>query len=200
MDERKRASAITKAPSVREARVVDTVTLDHEERYRRRTLVTCGGGLEVLIDFEKPQRLEHGDALKLDDGALVRVVAADEKLIEVTSDNPARLMRAAWHLGNRHTPAEIGAEAIYFADDHVLVEMLRGLGLAVRPVSRPFRPERGAYDQGGHAHHVHGHHDHSHHDHGHHDHAHHDHEHLDHGDRAHGGHGHAHAGFRGRRP
>ena len=155
MDERKRASAITKAPSVREARVVDTVTLDHEERYRRRTLVTCDGGLEVLIDFDKPQRLEHGDALKLDDGALVRVVAADEKLIEVTSDNPARLARAAWHLGNRHTPAEIGKEAIYFASDHVLVEMLRGLGLTTREVMRPFRPERGAYDhhgQHGHAH------------------------------------------------
>jgi urease accessory protein len=69
------------------------------------------------------------------------------------------LLRAAWHLGNRHTPAEITGNAIYFAKDHVLVEMLRGLGLSTRPVTRPFKPERGAYDE---AHHGHHHHEHSH--------------------------------------
>ncbi|SED90397.1 urease accessory protein [Rhizobiales bacterium GAS191] len=174
-----RASSITRALAVREARVVDTVTLDHEDRYRRRAVLTCDGGLEVLLDLDKPARIEDGDALKLEDGRLVRVVAAPEELIEVTSDNPARLMRAAWHLGNRHTPAEIGAEAIYFASDHVLVEMLRGLGLSARPVTRPFRPERGAYEHAGHPHAGpdHGGHEHAGHDHGGHQHgdAHHDH-------------------------
>lgn len=152
-----RASSITRSPAVRADRVIDTVTLDHEDRYRRRAVLSCAGGLEVLLDLEKPARIEDGDALKLEDGRLIRVIAAAEELIEVSSDNPARLLRAAWHLGNRHTPAEITAEAIYFAKDHVLLEMLRGLGLAAKPVTRPFRPERGAYDQAGHGHGHHGH-------------------------------------------
>jgi urease accessory protein len=172
-----RASSITRSLAVRADRVVDAVTLDHEDRYRRRAVLTCDGGLEVLLDLDKPARIEDGDALKLEDGRLVRVIAAAERLMEVTSDNPARLLRAAWHLGNRHTPAEIGAEAIYFPEDHVLVEMLRGLGLTAKPVMRPFRPERGAYDHAGHDH---GSHDHSGHDHGSHDHGSHRHGHADH--------------------
>jgi urease accessory protein len=152
-----RASSILRSQAVRAGEVVDEVTLDHEDRYRRRAVLSCAGGLEVLLDLDKPARLEHGDALKLEDGGLVRVLAAAEELVEITSDNPARLLRAAWHLGNRHTTAEITAEAIYVARDHVLVEMLRGLGLAVRPVTRAFRPERGAYEhRHGHATHEHG--------------------------------------------
>lgn len=160
-----RASSIIRSPAVKADRVADTVTLDHEDRYRRRAMLSCAGGLEVMLDLEKPARIEDGDALKLEDGRLVRVIAAPEELIEITSDNRARLLRAAWHLGNRHTPAEITAEAIYFAKDHVLVEMLRGLGLSAKPVRRPFRPERGAYDHAGHGHHGHEH-DHARHDHG----------------------------------
>ena len=151
-----RASSITRSVAVKADQVVDTVTLDHEDRYRRRAVLSCARGLEVLLDLEKPERLEDGDALKLDDGRLVRVVAAPEELVEIASDNPARLLRAAWHLGNRHTPAEITGEAIYVATDHVLVGMLRGLGLATRSVTRPFRPERGAYEHG-HARHDHEH-------------------------------------------
>ncbi len=151
-----RAISIIREPAVAADLVVDRVTLAHEDRYRRRAVLSCDQGLEVLLDLEKPARIEDGDALQLEDGRLVRVIAAAEELIEVTSDNPARLLRAAWHLGNRHTPAEIGKSAIYFAKDHVLVEMLRGLGLVTRAVTRPFRPERGAYDGTGQPHH-HGH-------------------------------------------
>jgi urease accessory protein len=160
-----RASSITRSLAVKADRVVDTVMLDHEDRYRRRAVLSCSGGLEILLDLEKAARIEDGDALRLEDGRLVRVVAAAEDLIEITSDNPARLLRAAWHLGNRHTPAEITAEVIYVAKDHVLVEMLRGLGLSVRPVTRPFRPERGAYEHAGHGRHGHEH-GHTPHDHG----------------------------------
>src|SRR5580692_9053647 len=110
-----RASSILRSQVVRAGDVVDEVTLDHEDRYRRRAVLSCAGGLEVLLDLDKPARLEHGDALKLEDGRLVRVLAAAEELVEITSDNPARLLRAAWHLGNRHTTAEITAEAIYVA-------------------------------------------------------------------------------------
>jgi urease accessory protein len=160
-----RAISITREPAVSADLVVDTVTLGHEDRYRRRAVLACASGRQVLLDLERPTRIEDGDALKLEDGRLVSVIAAPEELVEVTSDNPARLLRAAWHLGNRHTPAEITAGAIYFMKDHVLVKMLRGLGLATRPVARPFRPEKGAYDGAGYGHHGHGL-GHAHHDHG----------------------------------
>ena len=74
-----RASSITRSVAVKADQVVDTVTLDHEARYRRRAVLSCAGGLEVLLDLDKPERLEDGDALKLDDGRLVRVVAAPEE-------------------------------------------------------------------------------------------------------------------------
>ncbi|MFL5220849.1 MAG: hypothetical protein ACJ8DO_19560 [Microvirga sp.] len=103
-------------------------------------------------------------------------------------------MRVAWHIGNRHTPAEIGADAIWIEDDHVLAEMVRGQGCTATPVRRPFRPERGAYEPDcghdhGHAHHAH----HAHHHgrkpddapHHHDDHAHH-HDNAGHSDHEHG--------------
>jgi urease accessory protein len=155
-----RATSIVRSLAVKADQVIDTVTLDHEDRYRRRGVLSCDGGLRVLLDLDKPTRVEDGDALRLEDGRFVRVIAAPEELIEVVSENKARLSRAAWHLGNRHTPAEITADAIYFARDHVLVEMLRGLGLSVKAVTRPFRPERGAYDRAGHGHAHGGHHAH----------------------------------------
>ncbi len=175
-----RATAIVRRLAVKADKVVDTVVLDHEGRHRRRIALTGEAGTEVLLDLEKPASLQDGDALKLEDGRLVRVKAADQDLVEVRAENPLRLLRVAWHIGNRHTPAEITADAIYIEDDHVLVEMVRGQGCSVTPVRRPFQPERGAYDQGGHGHHGH--------DHGH-DHHDHDHAHA----HAHAAHGHAQA-------
>jgi len=202
-----RATAVVRKPAVKADRVVDTVVLDHEGRHRRRLSLTGAAGLAFLMDLEKATVLNHGDALKLEDGRLVGVVAAPQRLLEVRAENPLRLLRVAWHIGNRHTPAEITADAIYIEEDHVLAEMVRGQGCSVVAVERPFQPEKGAYDQGGHGHHHgHGHHDHDHHDHGHGahdhhaaghvhgpdcghdhgDHAHHDHAHHDHGHAAHG--------------
>ncbi len=201
-----RAASVVRKPAVKAEKVIDTVVLDHDGRHKRRIVLTGRGGTAFLMDLDKATVLEDGDALKLEDGRLVKVEAAPEKLLEITAENPLRLLRTAWHIGNRHTPAEITAEAIYIEDDHVLAEMIRGQGCAIRHVERPFRPERGAYDHG-HAHdhgHDHGHHDHGH-DHGHahghvhgpdcgcgHDHAHgHSHSHA----HAHAhGHGHDHAG------
>ena len=173
-----RATTVTRKLAVKADRVVDTVTLDHEDRHRRRIALTGEKGTEVLLDLEKATVLHDGDALKLEDGSLVLVKAAPETLLRITAHNPKRLMKVAWHIGNRHTPAEIGEDEIFILADHVLEEMVRGLGAEVAKVERPFQPERGAYDQGGHGHHDHGHHDHgghghaSHHDHGTHDHGH----------------------------
>jgi urease accessory protein len=146
-----RATSIVRKLAVKRERVSDSVTLDHEHRLRRRIRLTSDGDLEFLLDLEKASALEDGDALKLEDGQLILVKAAPQKLLEIRAENPLRLLRVAWHIGNRHTAAEITADAIYIEEDHVLAEMVRGQGCSVTPVTRPFRPQRGAYDHA-HAH------------------------------------------------
>jgi urease accessory protein len=209
-----RATTIVRRPAVKAARVADSLILDHEARLRRRVALKGEGGLEFLLDLERANVIEDGDAVKLEDGRLVQIKAAPEKLIAITTDNPLRLVKVAWHLGNRHVATEITNDTLYIAHDHVLLEMVRGLGATATPVERPFRPERGAYaghDHGPDCGHDHGHAhspDHAHHDehahgdacgcghdhHGHsHDHGHkHDHGHGGH-DHGHHGHGHAHS-------
>jgi urease accessory protein len=148
-----RAVSVVRRPALKPALVADHITLDHEARNRRRLAMTADGGLAFLLDLPRPMALDHGDALKLEDGRLVEVRAAEEELVEITAATPLRLAKIAWHLGNRHTPAEVTEDAIYVAPDHVLVDMVRGLGAATRTVRRPFRPETGAYGGGhGHAH------------------------------------------------
>lgn len=160
-----RATAIVRRPAVKPERVVDRLVLDHEARHRRRVALTGEGGLAFLLDLDRATALDDGDAFKLDDGRLVLVQAAPERLIEITTENPVRLLKVAWHVGNRHVAAEIGTDAIYIAHDHVLMEMVRGLGATAREVERPFRPERGAYE-GGHGHAGHNHAGHDAHSHG----------------------------------
>lgn len=185
-----RATAIIRKAAVRSDRVADTVTLDHEGRQRRRFALRGEGGLEFLLDLEKAAVLNDGDALKLEDERLVAVKAAPQPLLEIRAENPLRLTRIAWHIGNRHTAAEITADALYIEDDHVLAEMVRGQGGTATRVTRPFQPERGAYEHD--CGHDHGAHDHGAHDYGAHGHAH-DHNHgHDHGHDDHGGHGHDH--------
>jgi urease accessory protein len=140
-----RAVSVLRRPAVKSASVADAITLDHEARGRRRLAMTTDGGRDFLLDLPRPANLNDGDALQLDDGRLILVRAADEELVEITAATPLRLAKIAWHLGNRHTPAEVTEEAIYVAPDHVLVEMVRGLGGAARIIRRPFRPEQGAY-------------------------------------------------------
>jgi urease accessory protein len=146
-----RATSIVRKLAVKPERVNDSVTLDHEHRQRRRIRLTSDGDLEFLLDLDKATGLDDGDALKLEDGRLIAVKAAPQNLLEIKAENPLRLLRVAWHIGNRHTPAEITADAIYIEEDHVLAQMVRGQGCSVITVTRPFRPERGAYDHG-HAH------------------------------------------------
>ena len=201
------ATSTTRKAAVKVERIIDSVSLDHEGRHRRRIVLKGEKGLEFLLDLDKATVLNDGDAVKFEDGSLVLIKAAPQTLLEVRAENPLRLLKTAWHIGNRHTPCEITAEALYLEDDHVLAEMIRGLGCSTSIVSRPFQPERGAYDDHGHSHGHHGHsldhHDHKHdHDHSHshaHDHhnAHsHNHDHVhdencnhDHDD----GHGHSHS-------
>jgi urease accessory protein len=135
----------------------DRITLAHHDRHRRRLAMTAAGGTEFLLDLPATATLHDGDGLKLASGAYVRVVAAPEALLEVTAASPAALARLAWHLGNRHLAAEIGGERILIRADHVIADMLRGLGAGVREISAAFDPESGAYDPAPpHHHHHHG--------------------------------------------
>lgn len=147
-----RATSIVRRAAVKPDRVAGAVTLDHEQRHCRRVVLDGDPGPPFLLDLEKASVIEDGDAFQLEDGGLVLVKAAPQPLLEITAESPARLLRMAWHIGNRHTPAEITADAIYIEPDHVLAEMVRAHGCGVLAVTRPFRPERGAYDHGGHAH------------------------------------------------
>jgi urease accessory protein len=146
------------------------VTLDFDARFRRRMMLTTDAGAEVLLDLAKPVAMAHGDGLKLDTGGWLKIEAAPEDLVEVRADTPHQLLRLAWHLGNRHLPAEVRADSILIRPDHVIEEMLRGLGAALAYTTQPFQPEGGAYGDpatpGGH-HHHHGHHHPHDHDHGH---------------------------------
>lgn len=193
-----RATSVVRKAAVKADRVADTLTLDHDDRNRRRLALKADGGLDILLDLDKATALGDGDAVKLEDGRLVQIKAAPQSLLEIRAENPLRLMRVAWHIGNRHTPAEITADAVYIENDHVLAEMVRGQGCTMTLVERPFQPERGAYDHGddcdcGHDHHGHDHAGHAHHGHAQHGHGHEEHGHGSH-DHDHGhDHKHAHA-------
>lgn len=131
----------------------DRVSLPYAERYRRRGLLRTDAGREVMLDLPEAMELPDGAVLALVDGSAVAVRAAPEPLAEVRAAGPL-LARLAWHVGNRHTPAEIADDRLRIARDHVIEEMLRRLGGEVIHVTAPFRPEGGAYGHGR----THGHH------------------------------------------
>jgi urease accessory protein len=153
------------------APTADTVVLDQEERARRRGVVKTVGGLEILVDLAEAPRIGRGDSYVLEDGRLIEIVAAAELLMEARSADPLHMTRIAYHIGNRHLECEIAKGRIRLRRDHVIAEMLAGLGAKVTEIEAPFHPEGGAYHHGGHGHEVHGHHDHGH-DHAHHVHVH----------------------------
>ena len=130
----------------------DTVVLDFDDRHRRRMAMTGTRGLEFLLDLENAVALRGGDALVLEDGRLVEVVAAPEPLIEIRGADPQHLVRVAWHLGNRHLPTQIMPKGLRIRRDHVIEAMVKGLGARVIEIEAPFDPEGGAYAGGGHAH------------------------------------------------
>ncbi|WP_211364115.1 urease accessory protein UreE [Propionivibrio limicola] len=154
----------------------DSVSLAYDERKRSRLKVTLASGKEAGIFLERGDHLHGGDRLQAEDSTVVvEILAAQEKLIEATADTPLLFARAAYHLGNRHVPVQIlpntNGGTLRFQTDHVLAEMVKGLGCTVAETEAPFQPESGAYgSQGGH-HHGHGH------DHGD-EHAHHSEEHA----------------------
>jgi len=119
----------------------ERVVLEASDRRRRRIVLTTDKDTQVLLDLEKPVTLHDGDGLVLDDGAVVLVAGAPEPLLEVSAQGAADLVRLAWHLGNRHTDVQFAGGKLRIRRDHVLEDMLRGLGAHLKPVEAPFDPE-----------------------------------------------------------
>lgn len=130
--------------------VVDVVTLDFDARHRRRIRILGNCGTDLLVDLANATALGDGDGLELEGGGIVVVRAAPEPLLEVRAASAEELARLAWHLGNRHLPVQILEEALRLRADHVIAEMLTGLGAQVRAIDAPFDPEGGAYAGHGH--------------------------------------------------
>jgi urease accessory protein len=130
----------------------EELRLPFESRQKSRLRTTLVSGEEAGLFLERGSILRGGDCLRANDGRVVLVVAADEELMEAKCATPFELGRAAYHLGNRHVPVQIGEGWLRFKADEVLAQMLRGLNAAVDKVTAPFEPEAGAY-AGGHHHH-----------------------------------------------
>ncbi|GAB2592854.1 hypothetical protein GCM10027034_27050 [Ramlibacter solisilvae] len=155
-----------------------TVLLDWDTRQKSRFDFTDSGGRHIGVFLPRGNVVRGGDVLVAEDGTLIRVVATDQPVLVITAcaehGNTFDLMRAAYHLGNRHVSIELRPDHLKIEPDHVLADMLRAMHLTVNETRAPFEPEGGAYAAGS----AHGHsHDHDHsHGHGHaHPHDHHGH-------------------------
>ena len=133
------------------------LTLPFESRQKSRLRTRLDNGEEAALYLERGRILRHGDRLQTAAGLVVEIRAAAETVSTVQSGDPLLLARACYHLGNRHVPLQIGPGWARYLHDHVLDDMVRGLGLPVVCEAAPFEPEAGAYQGGGHQHHHHDH-------------------------------------------
>ena len=184
-----RATRVLRAAERRDTSAIDTLILPHAQRQAQKGFLFGVKGTCVEIDFAEPVRLRTDDALVLDDGGLVEIVAEPEPLIEARAADLPALARLAWHLGDRHVPVQVLERRLRLKPDPAIETLLQSLGAKVVAIDAPFEPEGGAYAAPAADHH---HHDHDHHHgHDHHDHAHgHGHEHHEHDE--HCGHDHSH--------
>jgi urease accessory protein len=128
------------------------VHLTFEARSKSRLLLRLDNGEQAALVVERGRVLRGGESVRLEDGRTVEIVAADEPLLEAVSGDPLLIAKVAYHLGNRHVAVQLLSGRLRFLADHVLAEMVLGLGLQVTPLTAPFEPEGGAYGQ----HHAHG--------------------------------------------
>ena len=146
-----------------------TIELDWDVRQKSRFDATDSIGRSLGVFLPRGTVARGGDVLVAEDGSLIRVIAAPQSVLKITHctqhGTPYDLIRAAYHLGNRHVPIELKPDHLKIEPDHVLVDMLRAMHLIVHAVEEAFEPENGAYAAGGHHTHVehsHGEHSHSH--------------------------------------
>jgi urease accessory protein len=152
-----RAASVVRSGEFDDARVVDRVALDADDRNRRRLVLTGEGGTTFLLDLPQAGALRDGDGLVLDNGRVVRVVGVAEPLAEMTAATPLDFVRLAWHLGNRHADVAFALGALRVRRDHVLEAMAAGLGASVTVIEAPFDPEPSTPHHDGADHHHHHH-------------------------------------------
>ena len=134
-----------------------SLTLPFEQRQKSRLRVTLDNGNEAALILERGTVLRHGDLLRATNGQVVEVRAASETVSIVSESNAHLLLRACYHLGNRHVPLQIGDGWLRYLKDHVLDDMVRSLGLSVEYQEAPFEPEAGAYQNNDRHQHTHSH-------------------------------------------
>jgi urease accessory protein len=142
----RRATNIIHAESWEEDEVLGTVTLDYEDRHRRRIKLQDDAGETFLLDLAEAVQLEEGDALVLEEGGVIAVKAAPEDVLDIQCTTTSETARIAWHIGNRHIPVQVlehGDLRIIY--DHVLQRMVEGLGAKATRKNAAFSPEQGAY-------------------------------------------------------
>lgn len=148
----RRAIAVHRRGRWPEDAAVDSIMLPYLDRHRRRIRLVADSGEAFLLDLPRAYHLADGDGLELESGGYLRVRAAPEPVIEIDAGDRATLLRIAWHLGNRHLPVQVAGERLRIRADHVIAEMVTGLGGRIVHFEAPFDPEIGAY--AGAAHHY----------------------------------------------
>jgi len=128
-----------------------TLTLAFDQRQKSRLRTRLASGEEVALLLPRGTTLRGGDLVGASDGRIIEVIAEPERVLHIECGTPVALARAAYHLGNRHVPLQVGDGWLRIAADHVLAEMLSNLGATVTSIEAPFEPEAGAYS-GGHHH------------------------------------------------
>lgn len=130
----------------------EIIELTFDTRQKSRFRATLNTGTDIGADLPRTGILRSGSFIATEQGELLRVDAKAERLMQVTANTEFDLLKAAYHLGNRHVPLMLTPSALYFEPDHVLAEMVVGLGLSVTETDHPFEPESGAYAQHAHDH------------------------------------------------
>jgi len=151
-------SRFVAATRSRNVAAADKLLLPFDARQKSRLRARLASGEEVALTLPRGEVLRGGDLLLASDGRLVEVVARPEQLLHVECVSAQALARAAFHLGNRHVPVQVGDGFLRLAADHVLEHMLHNLGARTTTIEAPFEPESGAYSA-----HAHGNADHHHH-------------------------------------
>lgn len=135
---------------------VGTVTLPFDDRHRRRIRLSDDEGAPFLLDLTEAEYMHDGDGLRLEEGGLIKVLAAKEAILDIKCLDAGHAAKVSWHIGNRHIPLQVLVDGrLRIRADHVLAEMLRGLGAVVSETNDAFSPEPGAYSSEGHGHHDH---------------------------------------------
>lgn len=150
----------TKIIDVQAGETYSTLTLPLDLRQKSRQRTTLDNGEEAALFLKRGTVLRNGDLISNDNGLIVQIKAAPETLSCARCSDPLLFARACYHLGNRHMPLQIEPNRILYLHDHVLDDMLKGLGLELETVTEPFEPEPGAYGgsatgAGNHHHHAH---------------------------------------------